>query len=427
MASAPPTKEKLAVTFGNAANGGAPAAPVLSAMQQELTRSFDGLKKQADPPPYYLAYSVVDRQETSLAASFGASMRAEEARARIADVEVRVGDTKLDNTHGRLAMRRAPPAMLPIEDDDRAFKTRLWLLTDQSYRMAAESLAQARGRREIESAEEDTSDDFSVEKANVFLRAPASVNLDRARWERALREYSASFRKYPDIHASEVRLEVNVVTRYYTTSEGSRLQIPWTHARLMITASTKADDGMDLSRTESLDAETPDALPGEEVVRARMKLVANDLMALRKAPVGDPFVGPAILEGKAAAVFFHEVLGHRVEGHRQRERHEGQTFTKKVGEAIMPPLLKVYDDPTIQTLNGIPVNGHYLFDDEGVAAQRADIVKDGTLVGFLMSRRPIAGFGSSNGHGRRHEGFPLVSRQGNLVVEPSTTSNVVDL
>ncbi len=60
------------------------------------------------------------------------------------------------------------------------------------------------------------------------------------------------------------------------------------------------------------------------------------MKALREAPLAEPFDGPALLSGRAAAVFFHEVLGHRLEGHRQRGETEGQTFTKKVNQPVLP-------------------------------------------------------------------------------------------
>ena len=151
--------------------------------------------------------------------------------------------------------------------------------------------------------------------------------------------------------------------------------------------------------------------------RAADAIIA-DLRALRQAPLADPYIGPAILEGRAAGVFFHEIFGHRVEGHRQKNEEEGQTFAKKIGEPIMPAFVSVYDDPTLARLGGVDLNGFYRFDDEGVVAQRATLVSDGVLKGFLLSRSPTRGFSQSNGHGRRQEGRAVVSRQGNLVVEP---------
>jgi predicted Zn-dependent protease len=155
--------------------------------------------------------------------------------------------------------------------------------------------------------------------------------------------------------------------------------------------------------------------------------IIADLRSLRKAPLSDPYIGPAILEGRAAGVFFHEIFGHRVEGHRQKNEEEGQTFAKKVGEPIMPAFVSVYDDPTLSRLGVADLNGFYRFDDEGVMAQRATLVEDGVLRGFLLSRSPTRGFAQSNGHGRRQEGRGVVSRQGNLVVEPKRFVPVSEL
>ena len=152
-----------------------------------------------------------------------------------------------------------------------------------------------------------------------------------------------------------------------------------------------------------------------------------DLKALRRAPLADPYIGPAILEGRAAGVFFHEIFGHRVEGHRQKNDEEGQTFAKKIGEPIMPSFISVYDDPTLARIGDVDLNGFYRFDDEGVVAQRATLVDGGVLKGFLLSRSPTRGFHQSNGHGRRQEGRAVTSRQGNLVVEPKVAVPVAEL
>ena len=108
---------------------------------------------------------------------------------------------------------------------------------------------------------------------------------------------------------------------------------------------------MELIRVETFQTEVPSQLPPESEVLARIEKMAADLKALRAAPVAEPFNGPALLSGRAAAVFFHEVLGHRLEGQRQRGEKEGQTFTKNQ-PASAPDFLTVVDDPTQQTLNG---------------------------------------------------------------------------
>jgi predicted Zn-dependent protease len=178
---------------------------------------------------------------------------------------------------------------------------------------------------------------------------------------------------------------------------------------------------MELVRVETFQAESMNHLPPESEIAARVEKMASDLKALRDAPVAEPFDGPALLSGRAAAVFFHEVLGHRLEGHRQRGEREGQTFTKKVNQPVLPEFLSVTDDPTQRSLNGLDLGGWYEYDDEGMPATRVEVIKDGILKNFLMSRLPIKNFGNSNGHGRAQPGLMPTGRQGNLIVSSSRT------
>ncbi len=226
------------------------------------------------------------------------------------------------------------------------------------------------------------------------------------------------FRNRDGIHTSQVALQIKAETRYFVSSEGTVVQAPRTYARVSFWGATKTDDGMPLHRQDAVEVATLKEMPPQSALRSRVQALIEDVLALRHAPIADPFTGPAILDGRAAAVFFHETFGHRVEGQRQKNDEEGQTFAKKIGEAVMPPFIDVFDDPTIRTLNGIELNGHYLIDDEGVAARQASLVEKGVLKGFLMSRSPTRGFNNSNGHGRRAEGNAVVARQGNLVVDP---------
>jgi predicted Zn-dependent protease len=189
----------------------------------------------------------------------------------------------------------------------------------------------------------------------------------------------------------------------------------------VIQGETRADDGMDLMRVETFQAASPNQLPSEAELKAKVNRIADDLKALREAPVAEPYAGPALLSGRAAAVFFHEVLGHRLEGHRQRGDTEGQTFTKKVNQLVLPAFLTVTDDPTMKQINGVGLAGTYAYDDEGVPAEKVIAVQNGILKSFLMSRAPITDFAQSNGHGRRQSGLMPVGRQGNLIVTSTNT------
>ena len=248
--------------------------------------------------------------------------------------------------------------------------------------------------------------------------------MDQKAWEDRIRTVSAGFLKYPEIYSSVVYLQVSATRSYLATSEGTALVHPSEISRLVIQGETRADDGMELLRVETFQAATPGQLPSDSELTAKVDQIASDLKALRNAPAAEPYAGPAMLSGRASAVFFHEVLGHRLEGHRQKDQSEGQTFTKKVNQQVLPAFLSVTDDPTLKELNGVELAGTYDFDDEGVPAERVVAVENGVLKNFLMSRMPITNFSHSNGHGRRQPGLMPTGRQGNLIV--TSTKSVKD-
>ena len=406
-------------------DGGAIKPTGLATLEDELQRGMRELRGKGKPPPYYIAYEVHDRNDITVAASYGALVQSSARRSRILDADVRVGDYKLDSTHtirsndfDFSSVTGGHPVPLPLSDDGAALRAVAWRETDRRYHDAAERLVKIRTQRALKVADEDPSDDFSKEKSASYLGTPALLTIDTPAWEQRIRQLSARFRGQVDILDSGVTLQASSLTSWLVNSEGTVVQTGRNYVRVYLEASARADDGMELERFETFDAAAVDGLGSNAEMEKAADAIITDLRALRKAPLADPYIGPAILEGRAAGVFFHEIFGHRVEGHRQKNEEEGQTFAKKVGEPIMPAFVSVYDDPTLARLGSADLNGFYRFDDEGVVAQRATLVSDGVLKGFLLSRSPTRGFSQSNGHGRRQEGRAIVSRQGNLVVEP---------
>lgn len=399
-------------------------SPLLKAMEEELQRSMKGLSEKGNPPPYFISYYVTETQSAVITASYGALRRSSMSHSRLLDVEVRVGDYQLDNTH-RLRgvfdfMSRIPlPVSISIEDELDAIKSALWLETDKKYKAAMERLIQVKMHKTVKVKEEDESADFSRESPEEFIGPLSRITVDKAKWENKLKEYSMLFNPFPDIYQSNVTLTANATNKYLVSSEGTVIQHGMIRWRLGVFARTKADDGMDLYKYESFEAHSLEGMPDDEEVRQAIELVTKDLLGLRRAPVVEPFTGPAILSGRAAGVFFHEIFGHRIEGHRQKDEKEGQTFTKKINKPVLPDFISVYDDPTQKREGKTDLSGHYLYDDEGVKAQRVTVVENGILKNFLMSRSPIIGFEKSNGHGRKQAGYRSVARQGNLIVEAS--------
>ncbi|HBY63546.1 MAG TPA: peptidase U62, partial [Solibacterales bacterium] len=400
----------------------APAStPLLEILSTELDRNFAALKDKADPPPYYISYTVTEREQYSVAATSGALQDTSRAHNRVLDVAVRSGTPQLDNYHSMPGERPqfTTATMLSLDDAPDPIRRELWLATDRTYRLGAQRLIKIKTGKEVQVAREDQSDDFSLEPATVQVTPPQPLKFNPQEWEPRLRRLSAVFAKFPGVLASSVSLSVQREAKTFVNTEGTRLHHGRGFARIFIAARGKASDGMDLSTFDSFEAEDPSRLPSEETVRATVERVGGDLEKLLNAPVVEPFVGPAILSGRAAGVFFHEIFGHRIEGHRQKDESDGQTFTKSVNSPVLPEFLSVVFDPTRRREGNVDLNGWYSHDDEGVKARPVPVVEGGVLKTFLMSRSPIKGFPRSNGHGRKQPGAEVVARQSNLVVQSS--------
>lgn len=418
------------------------ATPVLlDTMTTELQRAFtllgkpgpsqqDANKQEADKllPPYFLSYAVSDASMVSIRAQFGALADSSATHMRVADVQVRLGDPKLDNTHGKHRGAAVNSLQLPLNDDREALSRSLWLATNAGYGTAVDNYLRVKTEAQVRAKEEDSSPDFSKEPPQVSIGKPAPpVAVDRSAWEQRVKSLSKIFREYPDVYQNMVILTVQNETDYYASSEGSRVVAPHLQARLVVFAMTRADDGMDLFRAQTFEAPTAAGLPLQSEMEAGIRDLGKSLEALRKAPLTEPFNGPAILSGRASAVFFHEVLGHRLEGQRQRGDEEGQTFTKELNKEVLPTFLSVSDDPTVTAFGKTWLSGTYSYDDEGQKARRVDLIQDGVLKTFLMSRLPIASFSESNGHGRAQTGRMPTGRQGNLIVTSTKTVSESDL
>jgi predicted Zn-dependent protease len=396
---------------------------IVEILRAELQRNVEILKNQP-VPAYFAAYTVHDTRSTQIMASVGAIDRSDEGRQRFATVEVRVGDYRLDNTHpirgdARANSPRLAQVTLPLADAEKPIRLALWRATDRSYKQASEALTRVKTNVAAKVQDENPAADFSREERQEHTGATASYSLDKPAWEARLRRVSAVFSDDPLVLRSQVSLAVESDNRYYVNSEGSQIVSGDVGCRIFIQAVTKAEDGMELPLYTSYFATSPEGLPDERQLANDARAMVALLARLRSAPIVDPFSGPAILSGRAAGVFFHEIFGHRVEGNRQRNADDGQTFTSRVGQPVLPSFLSVSFDPTIKKVGDVELMGHYVYDDQGVKGERVTVVDKGVLKTFLLDRAPLKSFGRSNGHGRAEPGFLPVSRQSNLQVESS--------
>jgi TldD protein len=406
-----------------------PASPVLAAMNAELARTLAKLKSQP-VPPYYLSYEITETHSIGVSGEFGNLQNSGEYRYRQLDVDLRVGDYTLDNTRevrGDMNYPQFSTTAVPIDNDPDAIRAVIWHQTDASYKRALDQLTKVKTNVEVKVAQEDKSADFSREAPEHYAEPIVDVKVNRAAWEDKIRKYTAPFARYTNIYEATASFTAAAETRWYVNSEGAVIQTSQPLFRLFISANTKASDGMELPRYESYFGFSEKDLPDDATVMKAVDKMIHDMEALRVAPVVDTYTGPAILSGRASGVFFHEIFGHRVEGQRQKNSDDAQTFKKKIGQPVLAKEFSVYFDPTTRRLANTDLAGSYLYDNQGVKARRVAVVEGGVLKTFLMSRKPVEGIPQSNGHGRKQVGLAPVARQSNLIVEVALSAVQPDL
>lgn len=398
--------------------------PVLHALVTEIERAMGAIT--GPEAPYYIALRALDRSVLGISAVDGALVKRGWSRKRALDVSVRVGSPARDSTHPlKGSWDRVSPVRvrLPIEDDEIALRMSVWMALRTGIAEARERWIRVYANQAVRARDEDPSPDFSAPGEPILdLRVPLSVEVDEAHWEAQVRALSREASAHDIVERSRAGLDAIVEQRWFVATDGTQIRHPRTWARIAVSAETTAAEGGELSSYHWADATSVERLPDEQTLARWSHAVRDEIVALRQAPMGEPYRGPVLLRGRAAGVFVHEVLGHRIEGHRQKDDEEGQTFRGMVGQPILLPSISVADDPTLQHAAGADLNGHYLYDEEGIPATRVEIVNAGVFSGFVMSRSPIRGFAHSNGHGRAASGFSPVSRMANTVI--STTEPV---
>ena len=390
---------------------------ILNAMEAELERSMSELAEQPDPP-FYISYEVTDNYRASVSTTFGRVTRSSESGGTYYDIDLRVGQSEMDNTH-LTDRRRFPQVTLGSLASQEGIRNNFWLLTDRTFKQASEELVNVRTKSEIQIDTEGPAFDLapSVKVSHSELDIP--IQFARTEWEKRLQRISNVFNGHPTLLSGNAQGSVIKNVRFFVNSEGSRIQSDELTYTIVLSATTKAEDGSNLNLSKLFHARKPSGLPSDRELTRTADEIVTTLINLRNAPNIEPYTGPAILSGRAAGVLFHEILGHRLEGHRLKQTNDAQTFKDKINQRVLPESMSVVFDPSMKKFGDTDLLGTYEYDSEGVTGQKVRVIEDGILKRFLLGRSTLAdeGFRESNGHGRKAIGLKSVARQSNLLVE----------
>lgn len=410
---------------------------MLDLLKSELKSQMTILQK-GEYPPYYMNYRVVDNHTRTIRSAMGATNTVEEEKQLIFVPQIRIGTPEFDNfreaQNGTPTSRfMAPPTILlpkDLQNGMDAFKEIIKEEVNNRYKYALISLDRAKASKGVQVENADKSPDFTKAKAEKYFE-PAlkedKIALDTKLWQAKLNKYSAILTQNKNIIGANATLTYRIWRKYFVSTEGAEIAENRVYILLSIRGTTMAEDGMELPLHNSYFAYSLDELPSEELIIKELKEMSAKLSELKVAPLVQPYTGPALLSGSASGVFFHEIFGHRIEGQKMKSDRDGQTFKNMVGEGVLPASISVYMDPTMKKYHGNALNGYYIFDDQGVRGEKVEVVKNGILKDFLMTRTGLDGFPKSNGHARAEFELDPTSRQSNLIVETNAYKTDAEL
>lgn len=395
--------------------------PVLQALQTEMQRSKSQLKLENMSAPYYIDYRVVDLDEYNAEAAYGAMRTGVRTRLRFLKVVVRVGDYKQDSFFGQ---GEGTNDVIALDDDVLALRHQVWLATDRAYKAATEALTAKQAQLKQLTIDQPV-DDFSPAEQLRSIGPLVALQIDPKPWAKLLQDATALYSTDPEIQSFESSVKFQAINRYFLNSEGTIVRNGQILSSLSIGGSTQAADGMELQRSHGYQVTELKDVTSEELL-ARARKLLDSLKQLRSAPpVDDDYRGPVLFSGDAASDVFADLVGENVLGLKPELGTPARTrgaWSTSYKTRVLPDFLSVVDDPTLASVDGKALLGHYEVDDEGVKAQRVPVIENGKLVNYLLGRQPIRDFPTSNGHGRAR--IPVNNpgpSVGNLIVRSSET------
>jgi predicted Zn-dependent protease len=412
---------------------------LLRAMRDELERSKQLAVVAGQDAPYFFSYSLTDAETLRISASMGAVVNFDRTHFRSPATQVRVGSYDFDNTghiYSGISSGSRYDGNWPLDDDYSSFRNELWLSTDRIFKTAVESMARKRASLNNSAASSaEPLPDFSKVPPVVSIGKVIKPKIDDAAWTARAARLAAIFTNYKEVLSSGLELQLIQGPTTLMNSEGTAVRynddMSWLYAK----AEGQAPDGMYLHDASSIQSLSVDKFPSEAEMNKSLTAVAENVRALVRAPAGESYSGPVLMEPRAAAQLLAQLLGDNLRVPRRPLSDPGRNvpfapseFESRIGGRVLPESFDVTDDATQSTFNGKPLLGFYPFDLEGVAPKPVNVIEKGVLKNFLTTRQPIRGFPFSNGHARLPGSYGAnAAAIGNLFVKSSDTTPLADL
>lgn len=366
---------------------------ILRAVKDEMARAMKDLKLKDFEKPYFIEYVVEDEDALIIESKFGALLKSSRERGRTLFTQVRVGNYDFDNTTEFVGGFKLPFPM-PLDDDYTALRRAVWFVTDFSYKQAIDQFAAKKAAKQNGSDEDDDKNvpGLSKEEPVVSIEKRGTLQVDKEKWEKQIRAWSAMFRSYPEIQESSITFYVRHVNRYLINSEGTTVIEPTLLISFNIYAEALTPDNIRLTPSRHIYAKTFDEFPSTEEINQVIRNLAQDLTKLKNAPQFDgKYIGPALFTERAAVQLFLQLLSQSL---------DSNGLVERLDRKVLPTFLSVVDDPTQTKLGNFRLIGDYKIDAQGVSAKPLTLIENGVLKTLLMTREPIEEIQRSNGRAR---------------------------
>jgi predicted Zn-dependent protease len=404
---------------------------ILSSIKKEVDRSKSELMIDKLKSPFFISYAIVDIKSMSASASLGSLLNSSQISRRTGVPFLLVGDYEKNNL-GYGDMYRMSRNIC-LENDPVGIATAIWQDLDDQYKNAAERYeAKMSTIRQLNIPAEDLAvADFEKTKSIQLILPVADYKQDKAYWEEYVKKASAALLKYPALTSSSISANNAINTCFYYDTENSQYVVSEPYYRIGLSVEAITADGQTLNDYFSIEHRLFERMPDVETfTKACETFTANFLKLLDAPMIDDAYCGPVLFESQPLVQsLFNYFMNQQALIARPKPVGGGfmNSLEMKMNKKVISRSLSIKSITGLQTYDGMPLEGYYPIDFEGVVPEpEFFLIENGVLKSLLNRRTPTKKVPNSNGHYRFGGMMPQVL-PGNILLTSNTIVPKADL
>lgn len=392
---------------------------IFNAMQTEMTRNLKELKMDKFARPYFMAYKITPETRYSFSASQGVLMQNVKNYYPEYEAQVRVGNTKEDNSYFM------PSVFLPKETRSyfalnyEGIRKFFWQITDIVYKNSLAELTEKQAYKKNKHITQKY-DDFSFSPAQEYFDTLTQPSVDSDYWKEVAKKTSAKG-ALPEFEDFITFVDISFVPSYFVSSRGSKYLQDKYFIKIRFVAQGRLEDGLEFNLNKTLTYADFKDVPSVEELEKEAGDFSKEILAFNKAKKVDAYIGPVLLEGAQAAKLM-KILAREISFTKHLSSNNDYSyydgaFSDKLGLKVFSSGFDVIDDPLRKTFDKQKLAGYYEIDEEGVQAQKIQVIENGILKDLPFTSSLTKNNKKSNGHARSYYGYSTVmANPSNLIL-----------